>query len=66
MSTTPEEKKKREEVIENEKQIISQLNDLTDLNKRLRDGKAKNNLNVELEPTESPQKIASKDAEKSL
>lgn len=66
MPITPEEKKRREDILQNEKQVISQLNDLTDLQKRLRDGKAKNNLNIENEPTESSQKIASKDAEKSF
>jgi hypothetical protein len=67
MAITPEEKKKRQAVLESEKQIISKLNDTSEIRDRIRRDKLSNNY--EVERVEGPQrKVAapSSDPGKSL
>lgn len=58
MKMTPEEEKRRQEVAEQQKKIIAQLNDTTDLQRRIREGKKKHNELME-QLTELPlEKVA--------
>lgn len=47
MAITPEEKKKRQAILEGEKQVISKLNDTSEVRERLRRDKNLNNQEVE-------------------
>ncbi len=47
MAITSEEKKKRQSVLESEKQIISKLNDVSEIRERIRRDKSSNNQEVE-------------------
>lgn len=46
MEMTAEEKQKRQSVVEQTKKVISEMNDLTDLKKRIQEDKKKNNSEV--------------------
>ncbi len=68
MAITPEEKKRRQAVMEREKHVISKLNDISDIRERVRRDKALNNDEVDQVEEQPQRKIAkpSTDSDKSL
>ena len=66
MAITFEEQKRRQSILEKEKQVISQLNDDSDLRERIRNDKNKNNEEVIQDNEGSHKKIARPDLDNSL